>query len=580
MSIKSAINCTYKRFAFNNIFKSDPGVISPLSYVLIFQLGLGVFLSGCGQKNEEIRVAQYTTYEIMLQSEQKYKNAYTDVEVWAVFTNQQQDTMLRPAFWDGDSSWKIRFSPVDTNEIWYWQSFSSNKSDNGLSGQHGSFLSVSKQTTNQLVSEGPLGISPGKRSLIHHSGKPFLMVANTGWASPFRATVEQVEEYAASCQKKGFNTVLLAVLQTDMKAEGPDERNTPLGFKRAFRDLKDGHLNELDVDYFQYLDNIIATYLTHELVPVIAPLLHGYGWKGLDVIGNKVEAEEYLRYCKYLLARYGNQPAMWLLSVDGGGYAPGIVECGEMLEKWDAYRQPTGLHYSPFDDYLATWAIDLPNPRLYCLHENKTHQDKNWLDFQWAQTGHDGLHLYHKVEKMYDNLPTKAVAAGEPTYEGMNDGKNGLGWWQGEDAWNELMHGGTMGVVYGAAALWQWKITKDEPGWETWTDQLMSWKEAKEMEGSHYVGLVAKILKKYNLTDIERRWDLSGGKPLLAKEGKLYIAYLKEGGKIKINSIPAGMHYRWVDPRNGQIFGSNITDKDVFTAPDAKSWVLIVSENP
>jgi hypothetical protein len=124
---------------------------------------------------------------------------------------------------------------------------------------------------------------------------------------------------------------------------------------------------------------------------------------------------------------------MWLLSVDGSGLAPGIVECGEMLEEWDGYAQPTGLHYNPCDDFLAGWAVGLPDPERYCLHGNRTHQDA-WLDFQWAQTGHDGLHLYHKVEKMHDNRPTKAVANGEPTYEGMNGGKSGLGWWQGEEA--------------------------------------------------------------------------------------------------------------------------------------------------
>jgi len=37
----------------------------------------------------------------------------------------------------------------------------------------------------------------------------------------------------------------------------------------------------------------------------------------------------------------------------------------------------------------------------------------------------------------------KACLNGEPTYEGMNAGENGLGWWQGEEAWNQLLHGGT-----------------------------------------------------------------------------------------------------------------------------------------
>jgi len=46
-----------------------------------------------------------------------------------------------------------------------------------------------------------------------------------------------------------------------------------------------------------------------------------------------------------------------------------------------------------------------------------------------------------------------------------------------------------MGVVYGAAGLWQWKVRADEPGWQAWCSQKMSWKDALELEGSAYVGM-------------------------------------------------------------------------------------------
>jgi hypothetical protein len=527
-------------------------------------------------QSEIQKVEQFAPFEIQLKSTLSYSNPYTDVEVWAEFSNEI-DTFLRPGFWDGENTWKIRFAPTDSLNIWRYTTYSSNPNDLGLHNQTGSFQSVPTKSSNELLRNGTLKMSAGKRSVVQRTGKPFLMVGNTGWASPFRATLEQVEIYAENCENKGFNTVLLSVVQPDRKAQGPNERNTDQGFKRAFADLEDGHLNQIEISYFKYFDDIVDMYREHEIVPVFAPLLHGYGWKGLSVMGNQVVAHEYLRYCKYLLARYGCQPAMWLLTVDGAGNSPGVADSGEMLEKWDCYRQPTGLHYNPCDDFIATWAVDLENPLEYCMHGNKTHQDKVWLDFQWAQTGHGGLHLYHKVEKMYDNLPTKAVANGEPTYEGMEDGKYGLGWWQGEEAWMQLMHGGTMGVVYGAAALWQWKITPDEKGWESWTDQPLSWKGAMQMEGSNYVGLVSKILKNHDLTDIEKRWDLANGKPLLAVEGELYISYLNNGGAIEIKNIPAECsNYKWVNPKTGEIKVEGKTINAKWTAPDTNPWVLII----
>jgi hypothetical protein len=314
----------------------------------------------------------------------------------------------------------------------------------------------------------------------------------------------------------------------------------------------------------------------HEIVPVYQPVFHGFGWKGKTVLGTTADPAEYARYCRYLVARYGSMPAFWLVSADGTGLDPGVKPGGEMVQEWDHYGQPTGIHYNPADNYLAVWA---GTDSTKCFHYNRSHQAEPWLDFQWAQSGHDGKHITYKVKQMYENQPVKAVLNGEPTYEGMGGGKLGLGWWQGEEAWSNLMHGGTMGVVYGAAALWQWKITPDEEGWAEWTDQTMSWREAIRMEGSQYVGLVGRAFDGFDFADMEKRLDLAGGKPLLASEGKFYISYLPEGGELLISGVPANIPYYWFNPRTGDLREAGTTTSGLtFTAPDNSPWVLIVGK--
>lgn len=548
------------------------GMKFPLVLVLVFQTLFGIPLSA---QEEPERIQQWTTYEIALESESTYENPYTDVEVWAIFTDQNKDSLKRPAFWDGGNSWKIRFAPPNADTIWQWKSYASNHEDKGLHGKSGSCVSVPYTGENPLLANGLLKMSEGYRNVVHHSGKSFFVVADTPWGIPFRATKEQVEHYAKDRQKKGFNTALMMTLQPDMKAKGPNARNTDQGFKRAFQDLSEGHINQMNPDYFQYYDSLVQILLDREIVPVHQPVFHGFGWKGKQVLGTKINPQEYVRYVKYLLARYGSYPAFWLIAADHDANDPGVKESGEMLQQWDGYQQPTGLHYNPCDDYVASWAKN--DPDKHCMHYNKTHQAEKWLDFQWAQTGHGGEHLYHKVERMYQNLPIKAVANGESTYEGMNAGQNGLGWWQGEEAWMQLMHGGTMGVVYGAASLWQWKVTSDEEGWEAWTDQPLSWKGALELEGSEFVGLVGKILHGLDMTDIQKRWELANGKPLLAKEGELYVSYLNEGGEIKIPNVPNTLNYRWVDPKTGSMKQMGKATKTSFKAPNENPWVLIVT---
>lgn len=559
--------CLFKNNGFFPQFLLSKSVLILLGLLLVF---------GCDTKVQQ--VPQWTTFEISLESPKVYDNPYTEVELAALFSNEKGEQLRRPGFWDGENRWIIRFCPPDNGSVWTWETACSDRENTGLHSQKGSLQSVAYEGENQLLQHGLLQMSPGKRNVIHQDGYPFLLVGDTPWALPFRATKEQAEIYATDRQKKGFNAALLMSVQPDMEAEGPEARNTPQGFMRGFADLHEGHINQLKPSYFQYLDSLIEILIAHEIVPVFQPVFHGYGWKGKKVLGNYIDPVEYVRYCKYLLARYGSQPAMWLIAGDNGGRDPGVREAGEMLEIWDAYEQPTGLHYNPCDDYIASWAVD--NPIKHCEHYNKTFQAEPWLDFQWAQTGHGNEHEYTNVTRMYDYSPTKASANGEPTYEGMNAGKNGLGWWQGEEAWTQFMSGGTMGVVYGAATLWQWKVQPDEEGWPIWTDQNTSWNQALKMEGSTYVGYVSKALGGMDLTDIEKRPDLTNGEyPLLTKNSNIYLSYMNEGGSISIQGLAADLPYRWFDPKAGTFGEQQLTEAgQTLQAPSSDPWLLIIGE--
>lgn len=543
---------------------------------ILLLISLAVMMFNCGQENPAIIIQQYTVHEIILEAENDYDNPYTDVELSATFRDERGETVYRPAFWDGDNRWKIRFNSLSANTKWTYETKASNTEDKGLHGQIGSLQSEPYAGDNPLASHGPLKMSPGKRSVVHHDGTPFLLVGDTPWALPFRATYDHARIYAAKRAGQGFNAALLMTVQPDTKAEGPDARATDQGFARGFDDLKDGHLNQLRPDYFAYLDSTTNILLDHGIVPVYQPVFHGFGWKGLGVLGPKVVPEEYVRYCRYLLARYGAQPAIWLVSGDHDGKDPGVREAGQMLEQEDAYQQPTGLHYNPCDDFIAEWAK--ADTTKHCMHYNKSYQADDWLDFQWAQTGHGEEHQYHKVSRMYDNLPTKAVANGEPTYEGMNDGQNGRGWWQGEEAWGQLFSGGTMGVVYGAAALWQWKVSENEEGWTAWATQPKSWRTALNLEGAEHVGLMSKALDGVDLTDIQKLPPPAGLEfPLLVKTGKTYLAWLPEGGEVTMNELPNGMLQRWFNAKTGD-FEPAVAEDAIFVSPDDSPWALIISE--
>lgn len=229
-------------------------------------------------------------------------------------------------------------------------------------------------------------MSPGGRSLVHADGAPALLVADTAWALPWRATEEQVRTYAADRSGKGFNAALVMTVQPDMGVTGPRDRTADEGFGVAFDDLPEGRLERLDPAYFRYLDRLVAILVEHGIAPVLQPVFHGFGWKGKGTAGRVVPPQDYARYCRYLVARYGARPAVYPVGADGAGTEPQIAAGGAEVEAWDAYRQPTGIHYRPH-------AV------------NRASQDADWLDFQWCQTGHTGEHGPERVADMWRNEP-------------------------------------------------------------------------------------------------------------------------------------------------------------------------------
>ncbi len=180
---------------------------------------------------------------------------------------------------------------------------------------------------------------------------------------------------------------------------------------------------------------------------------------------------------------------------------------------------------------------------------------------------------------MYDNQPVKAVANGEPTYEGIRDPENGAGWWLGHEAWLNFTSGGTMGHVYGAGGLWNWKLIPDEPGWPARANSTVSWREAIDLQGARYVGYLGKALEGLDITDIGRYPQLAGGQLCLAHPGELYIVYLPEGGKVKLEGAPKRGTYKWFDPKTGEFVINEelVEGQSEFEAPQKVPFVLIIN---
>jgi len=162
---------------------------------------------------------------------------------------------------------------------------------------------------------------------------------------------------------------------------------------------------------------------------------------------------------------------------------------------------------------------------------------------------------------MWRNEPARGVANGEPTYEHTRVRSMASGWWQGHEAWSNLCAGGTMGVVYGAASMWQWRLHRHEGGHAAYfLAPEAGWREALEFEGSQYVGLVNRILDGLPSTDMQPDVESFISPRALGVPGRLQIVYSEFGGLITGRGADAPVRYRIVDPRSGELIGEGRRD--------------------
>lgn len=181
-----------------------------LRYLTVSRLFIFLFACVAPEKNEII-AEQWKETELTFHATETYSNSYTEVDMWVEFTRPDGEKLIRLGFWHEGSTWKVRFASPVANGAWQWKSFSS-VHDKGLAGKSGSITAKPYTGNNPLISKGLLRMSPGKRTVIHANGKPFLMNDNTPWALLWRGIIVTVNEYAHNLQVRGFNAARLISL--------------------------------------------------------------------------------------------------------------------------------------------------------------------------------------------------------------------------------------------------------------------------------------------------------------------------------------------------------------------------------
>jgi len=419
----------------------------------------------------------------------------------------------------------------------------------------------------------PLKIAAGRRYLVDQNDVPFLIHGEAAWSIIVQLTREEAERYLDDRRRRGFNLVLVNLLENkfadhpplNVYGQGPftspDDFSTP---------------NEA---YFDHADWVIRQAEARGMAVLLCPAYLGFeggdeGWYQTMVRNGTDKLRE---YGKYVGARYKTHDN--LLWLEAGDFTPPA----DKLELVDAVAEgikagdPRHLHTAHFSP--RTSAIDVAV--------------SGWLDLNVTYTY---APVYEKCLADYNRSDDRPTLLVETTYEDE----------VGESTPPSLraaayyaLLSGAAGQIFGNHWIWQFKPTR-------WWRILLhrSWLTALDTPGSRSMMHVRSLFAPRawpSLVPDQRSEVLVEGQgqrgsrdyALLARseDGRLAIAYVPTPRPITIDRarLAKPLAARWYDPTNGTFleigeFARSVTDRATVRPPAANAagdsdWVLVL-ESP
>ncbi len=231
------------------------------------------------------------------------------------------------AFWDGDSTFRVRFSPQQTG-VWQWQVQSADMTLSVLSGE---FVCAGKLPDEHISKYGFVRISP-ENPMILANERPFFLLGDTQWSFSTDALSEQdFRRYVEVRAEQGFNYIHGVAYQ--LFPPGNDKNE---GGQAFFQN----HADSLNPAFWREFDQRIA-YLNEK--GIVAGFMFAWGDGGWQVFQTRQQAE---RFTRYLVRRYGAYNVFWIVAgeyeeadvVGGYGNIAGVIAAS------DPYAHPITIH--------------------------------------------------------------------------------------------------------------------------------------------------------------------------------------------------------------------------------------------
>jgi hypothetical protein len=402
--------------------------------------------------------------------------------------------------------------------------------------------------------DAPFRISGNHRHLIDRQGVPFLLQGDAAWSLIANVTKEETLVYLQNRRAKGFNTILVNLIEHKFAQHAP--RNS-YG-EAPFPDPNDFTVR--NEKYFAHADWVIRQAAENGLVVLLAPLYLGYpdrdeGYYD-EVMANG--PEKCLEYGHFLGQRYKDfDNIIWVM---GGDRDPGLA------------RQNV--------DMVAYGIREFDRRHLMTAHCHSDSAVAVQYPGSWLQIGtsyaYEIVHL--RLTWDLERKPVMPFFLIESIYEGEHNSSEVQ--IRRQAYWSVLC--GEFGHVMGNFPIWHfesgWPAAMDAPG----SMAMMYW--GRLFRSRPWYDLVPDQDHKVVTGGLGEFWGLDYLTAAATPDGSTAIAYLPTARTITVDlsKLAKGRTTAWwFDPRTGKATaaGTFVTEgAKPFTPPADGDWVLVLDD--
>ncbi len=526
----------------------------------------------------------------------------------AIFTHDTSKKVYRiPCFWDGDSTFKVRFAPT---EVGSWSFITVCETDTSLNGISGSVECTEYTGELPLYKHGFIKTVKGTKYFTYDDGTPFFYLGDTHWnmfteefnePGPHAIGIETDSHFKYIVNKRieqGFTVFQSEPLGNFHLQDGFNE-NSLLEFKNAdqhFKFLADNGILHANAQLF------FSKSIKKELVDD----------------GNKLEL-----MCRYWVARYQSYPVMWTLAqeMDNDMYDenhPGAlwwnytnnpwVKVAEFIHKYDAYSHPLSGHqesaiwttvtgkgaYYPKKSDGGRSVFDYPGVSERCGH--------TWWASQWKHSINKLPHFesamdYWESDKVSINYEDNYCYLWTKDYGARLRG------------WVSYLCG-FFGYGYGCTDIWLYRSTfemdRDANKMDGFTvvtkeEKQTPWSKALEFESAYQMLYMRKFFEKFQwwrlVPDFDKKnYFIPEGNAFYAcatVSDELYVIYLYDPSNASgtVGNMDKNAEYvlQWFNPRTNEYCDeetvkANCTDENgnsgykLPSRPDCNDWVILLKK--